>query len=193
MEAARELRGEWDVVCLKALPGRLGLEAPHFVASCLPQQVKKRPSAVELTAHPLFWSDDDVAARIKTTYVALKSNGASDAALVAALKSVKVDASSLASWRARVPPDVLASLNKGIRGAGVYGDGLMELLRFGRNAGEHAHQSPEAVAWLESGEKGAAAAAGGLMAGLVAQRLCAELPGLPMALHAWQALLPKLK
>ena len=68
----------------------------------------------------------------------------------------------------------------------------MELLRFGRNAAEHAHQSPEAVAWLESGEKGAAAAAaGGLMAGLVAQRLFAELPGLPMALHAWQALLPK--
>ena len=108
-EAAREMGGRSDVACLKALPGRLGVEAPHFVVSCLPPQVAKRPTAVELTAHPLFWSDADVAARLEATHVALTSKGASEAAMAAALSAVKVDVASLASWRARVPPDVLAS------------------------------------------------------------------------------------
>ena len=158
------------------LSPRERLEATHLLSLCLRVRPRERPSAGEALGHPLFWAPEDVVAATRT----LRQRDPSEAALVRALEQAGLAHlhAALLDWRSRVHAPLLEAL-AAFQGAGGYGAGMAQLLRFVRNAHEHPPACMDAFA--AAGPAGGAREAARQAA--VARHVVEAVPELPLCVY----------
>ena len=146
-EKARILRGDHELSALiaprSALSRRQQLEAEHLLNACLQRDPRRRPTAAAALAHPLLWSDAEVASRIR----ALQRDSFKEKELEAALKAAGLSDSlyhELRDWNETQRPAgkaLISAAQKRVRGkpgsGGAYRNGMQQLVRFARNVLEH--------------------------------------------------------
>jgi hypothetical protein len=195
-EETRRIRsGDADLSLLDArelrLPRRAAAEARHLLTACLAVRPDARPTATEVCAHPLFWSDARALAGAPLRDL-VEARKPEEGALRRAMEAAGLrDAyTRLAAWKADAHAPLLAA-HAAARPAARYTDGLAQLLRFARNCVVH---PPPAGALpprlLDTSAGGGAAAAARDADDAEARReaviayLLERWPELPLAVHA---------